>query len=139
MSFAIQIITDLAVLMVIASAVAFIFYKLKQPLIIGYLIAGIIIGPSMAPFNLISNVNFLNVFAEIGVILLLFTIGLEFPIRKLRDIGRVVIGVSAIEITMMLLISWVVGTSLNWGFLRYFVFGSGACQQQHNHHCQSVR
>ncbi len=124
MSFAIQIITQLAVLMVIASAVAFIFYKLKQPLVIGYLIAGIIIGPSMAPFNLISNVDFLNVFAEIGVILLLFTIGLEFPIRKLKDIGRIVIGVSAIEITMMFLVSWAVGASLHWAFYDTLFLGA---------------
>src|SRR5665648_231436 len=99
MSFEIQVITDLAVVMVIASVVAFIFYKLKQPLIIGYLIAGILISPYT--LNLVQNVDFINVFAEIGVVLLLFTIGLEFPLRKLRAIGRVVIGVSAIEIALM--------------------------------------
>jgi CPA2 family monovalent cation:H+ antiporter-2 len=77
--------------------VTLIFYKLKQPLIIGYLIAGIIIGPYTPPFSLISNIDFLNVFAEIGVILLLFTIGLEFPIAKLRSIGRVVIGVPRLK------------------------------------------
>jgi CPA2 family monovalent cation:H+ antiporter-2 len=76
-TFEIQIITDLAVLMVVASAVALIFYKLKQPMVIGYLIAGIIIGPYTPPFNLITHVEFLNVFEEIGVILLLFTIGLD--------------------------------------------------------------
>ena len=124
MSFEIQIISDLAILMVIASVVAFIFYKLKQPLIIGYLIAGIIIGPYTPPFNLITHVDFLNVFAEIGVILLLFTVGLEFPIRKLRVIGRVVIGVSAIEITMMLLVSYVVGTFLQWGFYDTLFLGA---------------
>jgi CPA2 family monovalent cation:H+ antiporter-2 len=124
MSFEIQIITDLAVLMVIASAVAFIFYKLKQPLVIGYLIAGIIIGPFTPPFSLINHVDFLSVFAEIGVILLLFTIGLEFPIGKLRSIGRVVIGVSAIEIAAMLLISYGVGTFLHWGFYDTLFFGA---------------
>jgi CPA2 family monovalent cation:H+ antiporter-2 len=124
MSFEIQIISDLAILMVIASVVAFIFYKLKQPLIIGYLIAGIIIGPYTPPFNLITHVDFLNVFAEIGVILLLFTVGIEFPIRKLRVIGRVVICVSAIEITMMLLVSYVVGTFLQWGFYDTLFLGA---------------
>jgi CPA2 family monovalent cation:H+ antiporter-2 len=123
-SFEIQIITDLAVLLVIASVVTLIFYKLKQPLIIGYLIAGIIIGPYTPPFSLISNIDFLNVFAEIGVILLLFTIGLEFPIAKLRSIGRVVIGVSAIEITLMLIVSWAVGTFLHWGFYDTLFLGA---------------
>ncbi len=124
MSFEIQIITDLALVLVIGSAAAFIFYKLKQPLIIGYLLAGIIIGPYLLPFNIISNVSFLNVFAEIGVILLLFTIGFEFPIRKLKDIGRVVIGVSAIEITAMLLISYLVGYALNWGLYNTLFLGA---------------
>jgi CPA2 family monovalent cation:H+ antiporter-2 len=88
MSFEIQIITDLSVLLVISAVVALIFYKLKQPIVIGYLIAGIIIGPYTPPFSLVSHVEILNVFAEIGVILLLFTIGLEFPISKLRSIAE---------------------------------------------------
>ncbi len=124
MSFELQVITDLAVVMVIASAVAFIFHKLKQPLIIGYLIAGIIIGPYTPPFSFIKETAFLSVFAEIGVVLLLFTIGLEFPISKLRSIGRVVIGVSAIEITLMLVVSWVVGAFLGWGFYDKLFLGA---------------
>ncbi len=124
MSFEIQVITDLAVVMVIASVVAFIFYKLKQPLIIGYLIAGVIIGPYTPPFNFIRETEFLSVFAEIGVVLLLFTIGIEFPIRRLRSIGRVVIGVSAIEIALMLIVSWVVGHFLGWGFYDTLFLGA---------------
>ncbi len=124
MSFEIQVITDLAVVMVIASVVAFIFHKLKQPLIIGYLIAGILIGPYALPFNLISQTEFLSVFAEIGVVLLLFTVGLEFPLSKLRSLGRVVIGVSALEIALMLIISWVVGHFLGWGFYDTLFLGA---------------
>jgi CPA2 family monovalent cation:H+ antiporter-2 len=125
MSFEIQIITDLAVLMVVAAVVALIFQKLKQPIIIGYLIAGIIIGPYTPPFSLISHIEYLNVFAEIGVILLLFTIGFEFPINKLRSIGKVVIGVSAIEIAMMLSISWVIGTYLlHWSYYDTLFLGA---------------
>jgi CPA2 family monovalent cation:H+ antiporter-2 len=119
-----QAITVLAIVMVVGSAVAFIFYKLKQPLIIGYLIAGIIISPFS--FGLISSAatQTLSIFAEIGVILLLFTIGLEFPIRKLRSIGRIVVGVSALEITMMLIVSWAVGTLLGWGFYDTLFLGA---------------
>jgi CPA2 family monovalent cation:H+ antiporter-2 len=118
-----QAITDLAIVMAVGSAVAFLFYKLKQPLIIGYLIAGIIISPFT--FGLISSdTTFISVFAEIGVILLLFTIGLEFPIRKLKALGRVVIGVSALEITMMLIVSWVVGTLLGWSFYDTLFLGA---------------
>jgi CPA2 family monovalent cation:H+ antiporter-2 len=124
MSFEIQIITDLAVLMFVASVVALIFYRLKQPLILGYLIAGIIIGPFTPPFSLISHVEFLSVFAEMGVILLLFTIGLEFPIRKLKGISHIVISVSALEISLMLAVSWVIGALLNWGFYDMLFLGA---------------
>ncbi|MGD6810056.1 MAG: cation:proton antiporter [Candidatus Bathyarchaeia archaeon] len=124
MSFEIQIITDLSVLLVISAVVALIFYKLKQPIVIGYLIAGIIIGPYTPPFSLVSHVEILNVFAEIGVILLLFTIGLEFPISKLRSIGRVVIGVSAIEISLMLIVSWILGNALGWSFYDTLFLGA---------------
>ena len=65
-----------------------ISWKLKQPLILGYIAAGIIIGPHTPPFNLISNTDVLNLFSEIGIILLLFTVGMEFPIQKLRNIGK---------------------------------------------------
>jgi CPA2 family monovalent cation:H+ antiporter-2 len=124
MSFEIQIITDLSVLLVISAAVALIFYKLKQPIVIGYLIAGIIIGPYTPPFSLVSHVDILSVFAEIGIILLLFTIGLEFPIRKLQSIGRVVIGVSALEISMMLIVSWALGNALGWSFYDTLFLGA---------------
>jgi len=117
MSLEISAITDLAIMMTVAAIVALIFYRLKQPIVLGYLIAGIIIGPYTPPFSLVSNIDILNIFAQIGVIFLLFTIGFEFPIRKMQSIGRVIIGVSAIEITLMLFISWGIGAYLlHWSF-----------------------
>ena len=62
-----QIIQDFSVIMIIASAMAFISYKLKQPLVIGYIIAGIIIGPYTPPFSLVLNQDVLNLFAEMGI------------------------------------------------------------------------
>ncbi|HEX6378976.1 MAG TPA: cation:proton antiporter, partial [Nitrososphaeraceae archaeon] len=76
------------IIMIAASIMAMVSYKLKQPMVIGYIIAGMIIGPFTPPFSLISNFDVLNLFAEIGVILLLFVVGMEFPIEKLRKIGK---------------------------------------------------
>lgn len=59
-------------------------YKLKQPMVIGYIIAGMIIGPFTPPFSLISNFDVLNLFAEIGVILLLFVVGDGISYRKIK-------------------------------------------------------
>jgi CPA2 family monovalent cation:H+ antiporter-2 len=79
---------DFTIIMIAASIMAMVSYKLKQPMVIGYIIAGMIIGPFTPPFSLISNFDVLNLFAEIGVILLLFVVGMEFPIEKLRKIGK---------------------------------------------------
>ena len=82
------ILQDFTIIMVVASIMAMISYKLKQPMVIGYIIAGMIIGPYTPPFSLILNFDILNLFAEIGVILLLFVVGMEFPIKKLKKIGK---------------------------------------------------
>ena len=82
------ILQDFTIIMVAASIMAMVSYKLKQPMVIGYIIAGMIIGPFTPPFSLITNFDVLNLFAEIGVILLLFVVGMEFPIEKLRKIGK---------------------------------------------------
>jgi CPA2 family monovalent cation:H+ antiporter-2 len=60
------ILQDFTIIMVVASIMAMISYKLRQPMVIGYIIAGMIIGPFTPPFSLISNFDVLNLFAEIG-------------------------------------------------------------------------
>ena len=83
-----QVIQDFAIIMVVASAMALISYKLKQPLVIGYIAAGMIIGPYTPPFSFILHPEILNLLAELGIVLLLFVVGLEYPIAKLRSVGR---------------------------------------------------
>src|ERR671921_2167591 len=112
-----QIIQDFSVIMIIASAMAFISYKLKQPLVIGYIIAGIIIGPHSPPFSLVLNLDILNLFAEIGVILLLFVVGMEFPIEKLRKIGRKAFVIAISEALGTFSAGYIVGqVALNFSF-----------------------
>src|ERR1051325_11916715 len=83
-----QIVQDFAVIMIVSSVMALLSYKLRQPMVIGYILAGMIIGPYTPPFSLIINIDVLNLFAEIGIVLLLFVVGMEFPIDKLRKIGK---------------------------------------------------
>jgi monovalent cation:H+ antiporter-2, CPA2 family len=82
------ILQDFTIIMIVASIMAMLSFKLRQPMVIGYIIAGMLIGPFTPPFSLIRNFDVLNLFAEIGVILLLFVVGMEFPIEKLRKIGK---------------------------------------------------
>ena len=83
-----QVIQDFAIIMVVASFMALVSYRLKQPMVIGYIAAGMIIGPHTPPFSFILHPEILNLLAEIGIVLLLFVVGLEYPIAKLRSVGR---------------------------------------------------
>ena len=83
------VVQDIAVIMIVLAIMLAITFKLKQPMVIGYIIAGMIIGPYTPPFNLIRSPETLNLFAELGIIMLLFVTGIEFPIAKLRSVGRI--------------------------------------------------
>src|SRR5918995_2557916 len=83
-----QIFQDFLVIMIVSGGLAMFFYRFKQPMVVGYIGAGMIIGPHTPPFSLVLNLDVLNLFAEIGIVLLLFVVGMEFPIEKLRKIGR---------------------------------------------------
>jgi monovalent cation:H+ antiporter-2, CPA2 family len=112
----INILQDFAIIMIVAAVMTVISYKLKQPLILGYIGAGIIIGPYTPPFNLISNTDVLNLFAEIGIILLLFTVGMEFPIQKLRNVGKRAIIITVVEQLGTLIAGYFAGQALGFSF-----------------------
>src|SRR5207302_273975 len=82
-------VQDIAIIMVVAAIMLAITYKLRQPMVIGYIIAGMIIGPYTPPFSLVRSPETLNLFAELGIIMLLFVTGTEFPIAKLRSVGKI--------------------------------------------------
>ena len=126
-------ITDLAFIMIIGAVVTLAFFKIKQPLIIGYLFAGMLIGP-LSPFwawilpeggpstslegvGILSDISSFNLFAEIGVILLLFVIGIEFPYAKIKSIGRVAVGVGTIGLFSTLGAIFYTATALGLQFM----------------------
>jgi CPA2 family monovalent cation:H+ antiporter-2 len=110
------LIQDFAVIMIVAAIMLVITHRLKQPMVIGYILAGMIIGPYTPPFSLIQNVNSLNTFAELGIIMLLFVIGTEFPIAKLRSIGRISIIIALPESIGTLVIVFFVAQALGFSF-----------------------
>src|ERR671924_2131344 len=105
-----------AVIMIVAAIMLVITRRLKQPMVIGYILAGMIIGPYTPPFSLIHNINSLNSFAELGIIMLLFVIGTEFPIAKLRSVGRISVIVALSESITTLLIVLFIAQALGFSF-----------------------
>src|SRR4030042_688964 len=124
MPFEPSIVADFAVIMTVAAIVYFIFNKLKQPSLLGYLVAGVLIGPYTPPFQLVSDLNVLSTTADLGVILLLFGIGLQFPLTKLRRVGKVSAGVAGIEIAVMFLLSYGIGWLLDWPLMDSLFLGT---------------
>ncbi len=78
---------DLAVVMIVAGLVTVLFRHLRQPVVLGYIIAGVLIGPHTPPFPLIRDQATIHTLAELGVILLMFSLGLEFSLKKLKKVG----------------------------------------------------
>jgi CPA2 family monovalent cation:H+ antiporter-2 len=108
------LIQDFAVVMIVAAILVFVTHKLKQPMVIGYLLAGMVIGPFTPPFSLIHEVGTINILAEIGIIILLFVIGTEFPITKLRSVGRISMVVGIAESLGTLLVTFFVARTLGF-------------------------
>lgn len=95
-------IQDIAVIMIVAGAVMVLFRLWRQPPILGYLIAGIITGPFTLPFTLVKDVATIKLLGELGAVLLLFGIGLEFSWSKLRRMGGTALIIALIEIPGLL-------------------------------------
>jgi CPA2 family monovalent cation:H+ antiporter-2 len=102
--------------MIVAAIMLLITYKLKQPMVLGYILAGIIIGPYTPPFPLLQDIDTINVIAELGIIMLLFAIGTDFPLARLRSVGRISIVVALAESIGTLLVIFFVGQDLGFSF-----------------------
>jgi CPA2 family monovalent cation:H+ antiporter-2 len=110
------IVQDFAVIMIVAAIMVLLTYKLKQPMVLGYILAGMVIGPYTPPFPLLQDIETINIFADLGIIMLLFVIGTDFPIQKLRSVGRISIVVASAESIGTLLITLIVGQHLGFTF-----------------------
>lgn len=107
-------IQDLAVIMLIAGVVTVVFNRFKQPVVLGYIVAGVIIGPHTPPFNMIQDEKTVHILSELGVIFLLFSLGLEFSLKKLAKVGATAVVAAVCEILLMLWIGYEIGIYFGW-------------------------
>ena len=107
-------IQDLAVIMLIAGVVTVVFNRFKQPVVLGYIVAGVIIGPHTPPFNMIQDEKTVHILSELGVIFLLFSLGLEFSLKKLAKVGATAVVAAVCEILLMLWIGYEIGLYFGW-------------------------
>ncbi len=121
---AISFIQDLAVIMLVAGVVTILFHRLKQPVVLGYIVAGFIIGPHTPPFGLIHDEDTIKTLAELGVIFLMFCLGLEFSLRKLFKVGATAFIAAFLEIVLMIWIGFEIGRWFGWSTMDSLFLGA---------------
>src|SRR5688572_4890454 len=109
------LIVDLALILTSAAVITLIFKKLKQPIVLGYIVAGLIVGPNFNLFPTVVEIEGIQTWAEIGVLFLLFGLGLEFSFKKLLKVGGVALITALIGVAMTMLTGYLVGKLLGWG------------------------
>ena len=105
---------DLAVVMIVAGLVTILFHKMKQPVVLGYIIAGLLIGPHTPPYSLIHDEHTIQILSEMGIIMLLFYLGLEFNLRKLTQVGMTAVLGAVFEIVLMVAAGYGIGQAFGW-------------------------
>ncbi|OJV20128.1 MAG: sodium:proton antiporter [Dyadobacter sp. 50-39] len=109
-----QLIIDLSLILTMAGIITVIFKKLKQPIVLGYILAGLLVGPNFHLFPTITDIKTIEIWAEIGVIFLLFNLGLEFSFKKLVKVGNTAAITGLFEVSMMLVTGFITGQLLGW-------------------------
>lgn len=117
------LITDLALILAAAAVTTLIFKKLRQPLVLGYIVAGLLVGPHVSLFPTVSDEANIKTWSEIGVIFLLFSLGLEFSFRKLIKVGGSASITAVIEVLIMLLLGYITGQWLGWSVMDSIFLG----------------
>lgn len=114
MSHLAPLIADLALILICAGIMTLLFKKLKQPLVLGYVVAGFLASPHMAYTPSVMDTANIQTWADIGVIFLLFALGLEFSFKKIVKVGGAAIIAACTIIFCMILLGVAVGTGFGW-------------------------
>ena len=111
------LISDLALILVVAGVTTLLFKWLKQPVVLGYIVAGFLVGPHFSFFPTVSDLANINIWSEIGIIVLLFSLGLEFSFRKLVNVGGSAVITAAVIVVGMMLLGYAAGRILHFTYL----------------------
>lgn len=118
------LIVDLTLITIYAGLTTLLFKKLKQPIVLGYILAGIFAGPFLNFVPTVSDKENLTLWADIGVIFLLFGLGLEFSFKKMINVGKAAMITANANILFMLFLGYCTGLLLGWSTMDSFFLGS---------------
>jgi CPA2 family monovalent cation:H+ antiporter-2 len=109
-----NIVTDLGLILAVAAITTLLFKKIKQPIVLGYIIAGVIVGPHISLVPNVGDEEGVKTLSEMGVIFLLFSLGLEFSFKKLAKVGGSASITALVEIILMIALGYGLGQLLGW-------------------------
>ncbi len=118
------LVQDLSIVMAVSAATVILCRLLHLPVVLGYILAGFIIGPHTPPYSLIHEVSTIHIFSTLGIIFLMFSIGLEFSLTKLSKVGFVAVLAAVLEITLMIWIGFCVGKLFGWSSMDSIFLGA---------------
>jgi CPA2 family monovalent cation:H+ antiporter-2 len=118
-----QLITDLGLILAAAAVTTLLFKRIKQPLVLGYILAGLLVGPHFSLFPTVADEKSISIWAEIGVIFLLFNLGLEFSFKKLVKVGGSASITAIVEVVFMLLFGYLAGKAMGWSVMDSIFLG----------------
>jgi CPA2 family monovalent cation:H+ antiporter-2 len=119
-----DLFADFSIIIVVAALIILVFHRLRQPIVLGYLLAGILIGPYVTFFPTVQNVDVIDALAELAIIFIMFSLGISFSFSRLRSIGLVAIATGTVVIVSMVLIGYSLGLAFGWSDLDAFFLGS---------------
>lgn len=122
-----KLIYDLALILILASVVTFIFKRLKQPLVLGYIVAGFLASPHMPYIPSVVDEGGIHVWSELGVIFLMFSLGLEFSFKKIFRSGPSAIFISSLLMICMILLGAAIGRFMGLTPINYIFLGGMMC------------
>lgn len=121
------LISDLGLILSVAAVTTLVFKKIKQPLVLGYIIAGMLVGPNVPLLPSVLDEASIQVWSQLGVIFLLFSLGLEFSFKKVMKVGGSA-GITALfTVVFMSVAGWFVGRMLGWSTMDSLFLGGIIC------------
>jgi CPA2 family monovalent cation:H+ antiporter-2 len=118
-----ELISDLGLILAAAGVTTLLFKKIKQPLVLGYILAGVLVGPHVDFFPNVADQKSITIWAEIGVIFLLFSLGLEFSFKKLVKVGGSSSITAIVEAVFMLIFGYLAGKFMGWSTMDSIFLG----------------
>lgn len=118
-----SLITDLAFILILGAVVTLLFKWIKQPVVLGYIVAGFLASPNFEPLPSVANEANIEFWAQIGIVVLLFSLGLEFSFKKLMNTGGSAIVTALINVIGMMIVGFAIGTLLGFSFINSIFLG----------------